>query len=298
MLRAVRFAARFQFDIDPETEASIVRESHRLNLLIEGPVVSAERIREEFTRILMGPAPVQGLRKLHSLGILRQFAPEISAMEGVEQNEWHLYDVWEHTLKAVEAMVTANREASLVERLAILFHDIGKGPTKTEDESGIHFYNHQFVGAKMTATIMNRLKFSNQVVDDVTRLVELHMRLGEYKPEWGDSAIRRLIRSIYPHKEPLFRITAADMAAMRQDVPTGDLVALRERMDRVDAAGMMALFDSPLDGLEIMEVLSIGPGPILKEAKDFLINQVLEGLLGATDKDLSRKQLKEWYARR
>jgi poly(A) polymerase len=312
MLRAVRFACRYGFTIEDRTWSAIIEMAGRLNLLgPEPPVVSAERIRDEIVKALgaSGPALDQvhrsqwtmvkgaaaGLELMRRAGLLKAFLPELLEMVGVTQNAWHLYDVWDHTLIALSH---APPDASLEVRAAILFHDVGKPRTRTEDEKGVHFYEHQFVGAEMAREALNRLRFTNDQIRDVCALVGLHMRLGESRPEWTDAAIRRMIRAIHPYTDALFQITGCDMAAMRRDVPHPDLVSLRARMDRLNAEMNAASAKSPLDGVEIMEILGVAPGPVLRDAKEYLVNQILDGTLVEGDKDAASAILRKWFAER
>lgn len=310
MLRAVRFACRHDFVIEEKTWQAVTEMAGRLSLFgPEPPVVSAERIRDEFTKMVVatGPAlesplprdiargkgaPV-GLDLLLRSGLLAAFLPELREMVGVTQNAWHLYDVWDHTLIALSH---APSDTSLEVRLGILFHDIGKPRTRTEHAKGVHFYEHQFVGAAMTHEAMTRLKFTNDQIRDVGTLVELHMRLGESRPDWSDTAIRRMIRALHPYTDSLFTITACDMAAMRRDVTHPNLDALRVRMDALNAKMNAARLQSPLDGREIMAALEVEPGPLLRAAKEFLVNEVLDGRLGEIDKIGACGILRDWYA--
>lgn len=317
MLRAIRFAVRFGFQIEESTWSAICEESHRLNLMgPEPPVVSAERIRDEFVKVVMAnrhPTPTlnpnpdldsgvgagvgfpSGMELLRKSGLLAQFLPELLEMVGVAQNDWHLYDVWTHTMVALDSLAP---DSSLEVRLGLLFHDVGKPRTKTLDEKGIHFYEHQFVGADMARTAMNRLKFTNDQIRHVFDLVSLHMRLGEAKPEWSDAAVKRLIRACGSYLDDLFEISRCDISAMRQDVPHAELAALRYRIDELNRLSDIVHIKSPLDGIEIMHLLNVEPGPILREAKEFLINTIIEGAIAEGDKEGASDLLKNWSAER
>jgi poly(A) polymerase len=296
MLRAIRFAARFDFTIDPETWNAVCSESVRLNLMgPEPPVVSAERIRDEFVKTMLTQNATQGLELMKDSGLLKQFFPELLEMVGVTQNSWHCYDVWDHTMLAVRSLPADSR---LEVRMGLLLHDVGKPRTKSEDDRGVHFYEHQFVGAEMARIALNRLKFTSDQIRDITELVARHMRLGESRQEWSDAAIKRLIRAIHPYTEDLFTITACDMSAMNPDVPKTDLDALRARMDELNAQANIAAIKSPLDGAEIMDALNVAPGPILKEAKELLVNEVLDGRLVEGDKDAALLAVRKWYRSR
>jgi poly(A) polymerase len=334
MLRAVRFAARFGFEIEAGTWRAIREEAGRLNLMgPEPPVVSAERIRDEFVKMLMAgytppsqggeresrgtgekeignnaslhpssfilhPSPLGGEGVARALALLResnlmaQFLPELLAMVGVTQNDWHIHDVWDHTLLAMRHLPP---DTPLELRLGLLFHDVGKPATRSEDEKGVHFYEHQFVGAEIAERALHRLKFPNDQIRDVAALVRLHMRLGEYRPDWADPPVKRLMRDTAAYSDLLFALGRCDMAAMNPDAPKTDLDALRARMDELNRLSNVAQIKSPLDGREIMETLGIPPGPPVREAKEFLTNEVIEGRLTEGDKETARALLRAWF---
>ena len=287
MLRAVRFAARFGFSIEQGTYDAIKREVGRLS------IVSKERIRDELTKILASPNAAKGLELLLETGLLSQFAPELAAMSGVGQNIYHLYDCWTHTLKVIEELPP---DSGLLLRLAALFHDVGKPETRTTDEqSGVHFYGHQSIGADITRRVMGRLRFSNEQTDRVSKIVSMHLRVGEYDSGWSDAAIRRLIRDAGDLLPDLVTLTAADKAASNTEMPSVDLDEFQRRVDAVLAVADVAAMKSPLDGKEIMDLLGAPPGPALREAKDFLTNEVIEGRLAPGDKTAAGKLLLERF---
>lgn len=293
MLRAARFAARFGFTIEPRTSEAMKALAYRLSLFVgDRPVVSAERIRDELERMIVHPGASRGLRILMEADLLAQFLPELSAMKGVEQNAWHIHDVWDHTLAALDALPS---DAPLILRLGVLLHDVGKPVTRTEDEKGIHFFGHAAVGAEMTREILYRLRFSTDVIRAVSDLVRLHMRVGEYKPNWTDGAVRRLIRDTQPYLEMLIALARADIAAMSPDAPVVDLDELRKRMDHVNAQMDAARIRSPLSGAEIMRILDIRSGPEVGLAKQFLLNEVLDGRLDPGDAESATKALTAWW---
>ncbi len=295
MLRAVRFAVKLGFRIERSTWRAIRSEAHRLNLMgPDPPVVSAERIRDEFVKILMSCDAARGLTLLAEGGLLAQFVPELVRTMGVTQDRWHLYDVWTHTLKALAALPP---EASLELRLAVLLHDVGKPVTRTEDAKGIHFYEHQFVGADIARSILQRLHFPNQTIQTVAELVRLHMRLGEPRPDAADAVIRRIIRDTAPYMDQLFALAEADRSAMAPDAPMTPLSLLRRRIEEVNRELNAARVQSPLDGREVMELLGVGPGPIVGAAKEYLVNEIIEGRLRHDDREGARAALFEWYRR-
>jgi poly(A) polymerase len=294
MLRAVRFAARFGFTIEAATWEAICAEAERLR----PPAIAHERIREEFLKIvkLPGPKVRRGLERLLESRLLAQFLPEMLPMVGCTQNDWHLYDVWTHTLVAMEHLPDGAR---LELRLGLLWHDVAKPATRTEDGRGVHFYGHPSLGAEMARAMMHRLKFSNDEIRDVTELVRLHMRLGEYWPDWTDAAVKRLIRDCGPYLDDLFLLARCDIAA--SNIGAGDVVdltGLRARIDALNALSDVARIESPLDGNAIMEILGVGPGPHLRDAKEFLTNEIIDGRLAEGDKEAARILLLAWWQTR
>ncbi len=278
MLRAVRFAARFGFRIEPLTWKAVRQSAPRLS------IISAERIQAEFSKTLLTARPALGLTLLKDSGLLEQFAPELVAMVGVTQNEFHAYPVWEHTLAAVEALPA---EASLTLRLATLLHDVGKPPTRgVGDDSRVHFYGHAEQGAALARALLLRLKYPNDIVQAVIILVAQHMRIGEYRPVWSDGAIRRLIRDLGPQLDDLFAIHRADVAALSPDHrDISRAHELRARMETAQSGQNIAALASPLDGAELMRLLQLPPGPRLGQVKDYLTSEVVEGRLAPGDKD-------------
>ncbi len=287
MLRAVRFAARLRFAIHPETFAAMQSMAHRLE------IVSPERVRDEFVKILMSNNAAWGLETLLESGLLQQFAPELAATRGVTQNVYHVHDVWTHTLKTVEAIPPKD---GLLLRLAALLHDIGKVQTRTVDEQGnVHFYGHQTVGAEMARNLLQRLRFPNSLINNVAFLILMHLRVGEYHNQWSDAAVRRLVRDLGDLLEEAIKLTEADKAAANPDTVTVNLRELRERIAKVQEQMQGKQFASPLNGDEIMALLGIGPGPEVGALKAFLECEVIEGRLKPEDKDTASELLRRKY---
>lgn len=290
MLRAVRFAARFGFTIEDGTWRAVHESAGRLS------IISRERVRDEFCKMLMTERAAFGVELLRESGLLAEAIPELLEMVGVTQNKFHAFPVWEHTMQALSNLLP---EADLIVRLAVLFHDIGKPRTRSvDDEGSVHFYQHQDVGASMASTIMTRLKFSNDEIDAVTKLVQHHMRIGEYKEDWTDSAVRRLIRDLGPHLGDLFAIHRADVFALAEEHQgLGRAIDLRARIEAIQVVQDITALSSPLDGLEIMEILGIPPGPGVREAKDLLTNEVVEGSLAPDDVDGAIALIRERFGK-
>ncbi len=292
MLRAIRFAVTLDLTIEASTWQGILDQRHRIDLVSDTPrVVSAERVRDELIKIVMSDLAARGFDMLRETGLLERILPELTAMVGVTQNEWHAHDVWTHTMLAVSAL---DRSAPLSVRLGVLFHDVGKPATRTEDDRGIHFYDHQHVGAAMTHAALTRLRLPSDVIHTVMELVRLHMRLGEVTPQWSEAAMRRLIRDLGAHLGDLDRLARADIAAMQGRGEPTDLDAVMARIEATNAAMNVAAVRSPLTGKEIMEVLGIAPGPQVGKAKDHLVNEILEGRLAPDDAAGARDALRRW----
>ena len=198
MLRAAQFAARFGYEPTPATVLAMRNAAPLVR------TVAPERIHDELQKLFaLAPAPSIGLRLLAETGVLAQFWPELLEGVGVEQNEWHAYDVWQHNLATVDAIPVG--DATL--RLAALLHDVGKPRTK----EGPHFYRHEQVGAEMAVAMLRRLRFANETVETVEHLIRQHMYVQD--PELSDAAIRRFIRRIGPqHLRRQFAVRHADIA--------------------------------------------------------------------------------------
>jgi len=289
MLRAVRFATRFGFRIDDETWNGIQANAARLS------IVSRERVRDEFNKIVLTARAELGLNLLRKSGLLANFLPELLEMVGVTQNAFHALPVWEHTLEAVQNLPS---DAPLAVRLATLFHDIGKPRTKSTDpdDGAVHFYRHEDVGAEMVSAIMTRLKYSNDEIETVRLLVAEHMRIGEYKAAWTDAAVRRLIRDLGGNLDALFDIHRADVSALahghQEPVRSREL---RARIDSIQAQQDITKLTSPLDGNQIMQILGLPPGPVVKAAKEMLTAEVVEGRLMPDDRETAEALLRNKF---
>lgn len=300
MLRACRFAAKLGFTVVPETFAALTENAFRLT---PEHGISFERIRDEINKTMLAPGAATGLEMMRETTLLDKFAPELAAMYGVTQNRFHKYDVWTHTLVALSNLPS---DTDLLVRLAVLFHDIGKPRTRSEDAQGnVHFYGHEDIGTEMARTVLTRLRYSTHEIETVARLVSLHMRYGAYSPtEWTDGAVRRLIRTVGEHRTPLFTIARADIAACAAEdpetgelLPTADLNGLQERMERIEAESHITQLTSPLTGQQIMELLHLKPGRLVGQIKDVLTDAVVVGDLAPDDITGAEALAKETYTR-
>lgn len=281
MLRAVRFRWKLGFEPAPGLYESITSEADRLR------IVSEERIRDEWLKMLLLPDASKAMQDLMDLGLLKRFIPEFETMVGVEQGSYHHLDVWHHTLLVLEN----TPKGDVVRALAALFHDIGKPSTRFIDEEGnTRFFGHESVGAEMTRKILQRLKFSNEGVEEVALLVRNHMRLGSMK-EFTPSAARRLLRDMDGEVDRLLDLVEADTASLRPGVKQLDLEPIRQRLAEVSMSTPRSTLESPLTGKEIMELLHLTPGPEVGKWKNFLLEKVLEGELEPGDKEAAKAAL-------
>lgn len=265
MLRAIRFAAQLDFQLDDALLPAI----RKLRKRARPPVLSVERVNEELRKMLTSERPRRALELLDASGLMEVLLPEVFACHGVEQGGWHTHDVYGHTLEAVE-----HTPADLLLRLAALFHDVGKPPTATPDGA---FHGHHEVGAQMTHEALTRLRFSNAEVDAVSRLVRLHLRPVFYGSEWGDGAVRRLARDAGDLLWPLLTLARADIAASAYPHP--------EKIDELEARLRSVLSETPsrmripITGRDIMAARGLPPGPEVGRIKVRLEELVIEGAL-------------------
>lgn len=287
MFRAVRFRHRFGLTYAEGLEEAIRSKAPEVKHL------SGERIREEFVKMLLTPTASAALEDLFRLGLLDVFAPELSAMKGVEQGSAHHLDVWGHSLLTLEKAETQN----LTLALACLLHDVGKPPTRTLEADGrIRFFKHEEVGADISRTLLDRLKFSQKQISAVALLVRNHMRFGSIQ-SLSAAGARRLIRDLGDQLEPLFDLVEADIKALRPGQPTMNLNPFREAVAQVLEAESAPHWESPLTGHEISEAFSIPPGPALGQIKDALREEVIEGRIAPGDKEAACAWVQAWLAK-
>lgn len=269
MLRAVRFCAQLGFELDPASAVAIAEEGKELTR------ISRERIRDEFDAIMVSPRPDEGIRLMVDLGLGQYVIPELVSLHLPEPGRHLMKDVFDHTLDAVR-LVPAEKAL----RYTALLHDIAKPETFTNDESGVHFYRHEQLGAGKTRAILSRLRQPAAFIDQVTKLVAVHLRIPYYSSEWTDSAVRRLIYELGDQLEQAIALAEADVRASDPvDWPEfqARLAELRSRIQRVGEATDIARMKPLLKGDEVMELLGIAPGPEVGEALSFLIDEQLEG---------------------
>jgi poly(A) polymerase len=283
MFRAARFVAQLGFRLAEGLEEAMRAMAPRASIL------SGERVRDELSRLLVSPHPREGLEVLRRSGLLAVSLPELLPMIGVEQGGWHLYDVWEHSARAVELAPD-----DLVTRLGCLFHDSGKPRTHAVAADGRHtFYDHPRAGAQIATVAMSRLRFSGEEIEQVGALVLHHMWPIQYRPgEVGDGAVRRFIRTAGELRPRLLDLARADTrASAYPDVDAID--ELEQRTARLDAGSQVSRLRPPLDGHELMHLAGHAPGPWVGRAQRALLDAILDGVIPGDDPDAARAFLAE-----
>ena len=301
MMRAARFVSQLGFDIAPEVLQAMAAMADRLE------IVSAERIRDEFTKLLLGRHPRRGLEVLVQTGLAPFVVPELPALQ-LEVDEHHRHkDVYQHSLTVMEQAIDLETthepisDPDLVLRLAALLHDIGKPKTrKFEGDGGVSFHHHEVVGARIVKKRLTALRFPNDVVDEVAKLTELHLRFHGYGTgEWTDSAVRRYVRDAGDQLNRLHKLTRADCTTRNRQRAAALQTAydgLEERIARLAEEEELASMRPDLDGNRIMEILGIAPGRDVGAAYDFLLELRLDrGPLGEEE---AERELRAWWAQR
>ena len=301
MMRAARFVSQLGFDIAPEVLQAMAAMADRLE------IVSAERIRDEFTKLLLGRHPRRGLEVLVQTGLAPYVVPELPALQ-LEVDEHHRHkDVYQHSLTVMEQAIDLETthepisDPDLVLRLAALLHDIGKPKTrKFEGDGGVSFHHHEVLGARMVKKRLTALRFPNDVVDEVAKLTELHLRFHGYGTgEWTDSAVRRYVRDAGDQLNRLHKLTRADCTTRNRQRAAALQTAydgLEERIARLAEEEELASMRPDLDGNRIMEILGIAPGRDVGAAYDFLLELRLDrGPLGEEE---AERELRAWWAQR
>jgi len=298
MLRAARFVAQLGFSVDPPVVAAMTAMADRIS------IISAERIRDELSKLLLAPHPREGLLLLVETGLAERVLPELPAL-ALERDEHHRHkDVYEHTLTVLEQSIDQEGRLGgpdLVSRLAALMHDVGKPKTRRFLPDGtVTFHHHDVVGAKLTRKRLTALRFPGEVVDAVCKLVELHLRFHGYGDgEWTDSAVRRYVRDAGDQLERLHVLTRADCTT-RNRRKAARLAAhyddLEARIARLSEEEELASIRPDLDGNQIMEALGIPPGREVGAAYRHLLELRLDH--GPLGEDAAREALLAWWAQR
>jgi poly(A) polymerase len=299
MMRAARFTAQLGFEIEPETFDAMRSMADRIK------IISAERVRDELSKLLLAKDPRPGLEILVDSGIAELVIPELPALKLEADEHHHHKDVYQHTLTVVAQAIDYEKDyglhQDLVLRLAALFHDIGKPATKRLEPGGaVSFYHHDVVGAKLAKKRLQELKFDNDTIKAVARLVELHLRFFGYSDQqWSDSAVRRYVRDAEDQLLRLHALTRADVTTRNKRKADRLAHAYDDLEQRIALLREQEQLDSmrpELDGQQIMEILDIKPGREVGEAYAFLLEIRLdEGTIGPEE---AKKRLLSWWAAR
>jgi poly(A) polymerase/tRNA nucleotidyltransferase (CCA-adding enzyme) len=270
MMRAVRFSVTLGegWKIEEKTEEAIKENAFWIS------AISKERIRDEFLKIIMSERAAEGIEKMRQLGLLKYIIPELEEGYKVTQNKHHIYDCYEHYLRSLD--YAAKKGFNMYVRLAALFHDIGKPRTKRGEGPDATFYGHEIVGAKMTAQILNRLRFSKKDIEKIVKLVRYH--LFYYNPgEVGESSVRRLLRKVGKENiEELLQVRMADRIG--SGVPKAEPYKLRHLRYMIEKVSRDPISVKMLkvDGNDVMEILKIKPGPKVGQILQILLEEVIE----------------------
>ncbi|MEI8184495.1 MAG: CCA tRNA nucleotidyltransferase [Actinomycetes bacterium] len=295
MMRAARFMSQLNFEIDPAVVSAIKSMAGRLE------IISAERIRDEFIKIMMSDNPRLGITLLVESGLAEIFLPEIPKLKLEIDEHHHHKDVYEHSLTVLEQAIALEARVggpNLTLRLAALLHDIGKPKTKELIAGGgVSFHHHEVVGARMGKERMKKLRFDNHIIKDVAQLIFLHLRFHGYgNGEWTDSAVRRYVRDAGELLTHLHLLTRADCTTRNQKKAEG----LAKTYDQLEARIALLMEQEELNkirpdlsGEQIMEILSIKPSPAVGKAYDFLLELRLEH--GPLGEEKAKQELLNWW---
>jgi poly(A) polymerase len=300
MLRAARFTAQLGFTANPEVRRAMAD----LAGLLAPPKVSAERIQGELTKLLLSPlpnGPAAGLELLVETGVAEQVLPEIPRLRLESDEHYRHKDVYQHSLtvlsQAIDLEARYGLEQDLVLRLAALLHDIGKPKTRSKLPGGrVAFHHHEVVGANMAAKRLSQLRYRKEVVADVSKLIELHLRFHGYgEGEWTDSAVRRYVADAGPLLPRLHALTRADCTT-RNKAKAQRLAhaydGLEARIAELAARERLDSIRPDLDGNQIMEVLGIPPGPTVGRAYKHLLELRIEA--GPLSRTAAVEELLRW----
>jgi poly(A) polymerase len=291
MLRAFRFASTLGFEVDDDVTAAVRQMHDRL------AIVSRERIRDEFSKLMLGSAVSRSLEMATDAGLAAEFLPELPGLK-LSQDPIHRHkDVFHHTLAVLDnAISTETDDPDLVLRLGALLHDIGKPKTREITPKGVTFHHHEVVGAQMAETRLKELRYPSKLIAEVKALVYLHLRFHTFRLGWTDRAIRRYVRDAGPLLDRLNRLVRSDCttrnpAKARQLAKRMD--ELEERIADLASREELARLRPALDGNEVMEHLGIRPGRPVGEALDYLMEVRLDE--GEIPKDEAYRLLDAWY---
>ncbi|MCH8741361.1 HD domain-containing protein [Patescibacteria group bacterium] len=268
MMRAVRFAASLGFEIEKDTAKAIKKNSFWLQ------AISKERIRDELIKIIMADRASEGIEILRKLNLLKYILPELEEGYKVSQNKHHIYDCYEHNILSLK--YSAKKRFNKHVRVASLFHDIAKPRVKQGNGPDATFYGHEILGAKMTAQILNRLKFPRKDIEKIAKLVRYHLFYYNVD-EVSESSIRRLVRQVgRENMDELLQVRMADRIG--SGVPKAEPYKLRHLRYVIEKISQDPISVKMLkvNGDKVMKILEISPGPKIGQILDILLGEVIE----------------------
>ena len=282
MMRAARFAVTLNFKIEEKTMEAIKKNASWLRAIAE------ERIKEEFMKIIMSKRAAEGVEILRQTGLLKYIIPELETGVGVSQNKHHIYECYEHGLRSLDFAAKSNFNQYV--RLAALFHDIAKPKVKRGEGENATFYGHEMAGAKMTARILERLRFSKKDIEKIVKLVRYHLFYYNVD-EVGDSSVRRLVRQVGPENmEELLEVRKADRIG--SGVPKAEPYKLRHLKYVIEKVSQdpISVKMIKVSGSDVMRILKINPGPAVGQILDILLGYVLSDP-GKNKKEFLEKEI-------
>jgi poly(A) polymerase len=300
MMRAARFAAQLGVAVHDDVRLAMSGMAERIK------IISAERVREELVKLVNGAHPRAGIDLLVETGLAEFVLPEVSALR-LEADEHHRHkDVYQHSLQVLEQAASLETGPDgpvpgpdFVLRFAALMHDVGKPATRRFEPGGaVSFRHHDMVGSKLTAKRMKALRFDNDTIKAVARLVELHMRFYGYGDAgWTDSAVRRYVADAGPLLERLHRLTRSDVTTRNQRKAERLSFAYDDLEQRIEVLAEQESLNAirpDLDGAQIMALLGLKPGPVVGRAYKFLLEERMEN--GPLSQEEAESKLLAWWA--
>ena len=296
MMRAARFASQLNFTVAEEALKAMKEMAERLT------IISYERIRDEFTKILMSANPRLGITMMVNTGLADFVIPEIPKLRLEIDEHHHHKDVYEHSLTVLEQAILQEERLqgpNLVLRLAALLHDIGKPKTRSHIQGGgVSFHHHEVVGARLSRDRLKALRFDGVTIDEVSTLIELHLRFHGYSDgEWTDSAVRRYVRDagkLLVHLHILTRADCTTRNRKKAEALAATYQSLEERIALLMEAEELSKIRPDLDGGQVMEILNLKPSALVGKALDFLLELRLEN--GPMGEERAKAELLEWWS--
>jgi poly(A) polymerase len=298
MMRAARFASQLGFEIVPEVLTAMKDMAKRIE------IISAERVRDEFTKLLMSKNPRKGITILVDTGLAEIVLPEIPKLRLEIDEHHHHKDVYEHSITVLEQAIEHEERLggpNLLIRLASLLHDIGKPKTRALIEGGgVSFHHHEVVGARLAKARLKALRFDGNTIDDVETLIALHLRFHGYGDgEWTDSAVRRYVRDageLLVHLHVLTRADCTTRNAKKAARLAATYDSLEARIEKLMEEEELSKIRPDLDGAQVMKLLNLKPSSEVGKALDFLLELRLEN--GPLGQELATKELLKWWEER